>query len=86
MKSLRNFQLLRKKNLGKNRIDFEEKFKSIEGDGNFIGDKDLQNELYPNMNVFEFLKHLYEARKNDEKEIGLVKFNQDNIKKINNVK
>jgi len=66
-------------NLGKNRIDFEEKFKSIEGDGNFIGDKDLQNELYPNMNVFEFLKHLYEARKNDEKEIGLVKFNQDNM-------
>ena len=40
-------------NLGKNRIDFEEKFKSIEGDGNFIGDKDLQNELYPNTSDYD---------------------------------
>jgi hypothetical protein len=65
--------------IGKNKAYLDEKFKSVEGDCNFMGDMDLQNELYPKMNVFDFIKLIYNSRKNDEKELSLIKFNQENM-------
>lgn len=63
----------------KNKTLYDEKFKNIEGDGNFMDDLELQNEINPDFNVFEIIKYICINSLNDAKRIDIIKNHQENM-------
>jgi hypothetical protein len=65
----------------KNNMNNEERFKNIEGDLNFMDDLDIQNLLYPNMNVFNAIKLNIINRNKDSKRVDKIIFDLENFNK-----
>jgi hypothetical protein len=62
-----------------NKIKNEERFRNIEGDFDFMDDFDLQNLLYPNMNVFNAIKFNMINSNKDSKRIDKIIYDLKNL-------
>ncbi len=71
----------------KNNKNNEERFKNIEGDFNFMDDISFQNEIIPNMNVFNVIKYncinsIKDTKRIDRMNINIENMNNDLLSKL----